>query len=785
MDNSLDSLTALCIEAEAIAKASPRDAADLFFAKAGQAWDALDPDGVHAELKRRFDDAHAAFSTRLEHEKVRKARIAEREALCAEIESHAATDGAAELAHRVHAIQAAWQELPPILPHYLEILQARFDKALHAFSRSVERQRQELALRQERMPEIEHLCARAEDLAEGSEWILAEKELKDIRKKWLHLIAGLKDMEPVHQRFDKALADFARRKDELSAVLAAELGLLGKLCDEMASCLQEADLKSMLPKVREIKSRWKVSEIRDPAKEEFQRRFRSMLNAYHKKIHEIFEEEDWSRWENYTIKVGLCEKAEKLPAEANFSLRFKLLKELQDEWKRVGPVPREKSDEVWARFHLGCETTYQACREFFDEQTKKRTQNLCAKNALCERAEALQESTAWEATADALKALQSEWRSMGLAAREKEAEACRRFRKACNTFFERRKAHYDELHKILSENRKAKLSLCEQAEALLAEQDLMASIHVAMDLRTKWRDAAPAARNLEHALWNRFNSALGKFFAEVDRIRNDNLLRKQEICADIERHANSQDLRCDCARVVAAVRALENEWRSLGPSPRDKGREVEEKFPAVLRLFDGKCHEARRELQATFASNLDAREAILMEISDFASSANPAAGGLDEAATSFEARWNSGGPVAQENAADLDARFGAALAALRNGDAEYFGAIALRQQENLKTKKKLCVQLEQLAGAPTSEDINPEKGVSDDLINELKLAIESNFGMVDSRNRENSREALDRFEKINRKWEKAGAVPADEREKLEKRFRDACAAFRKKYKAAQ
>ncbi|MDX9862714.1 MAG: DUF349 domain-containing protein, partial [Rhodospirillales bacterium] len=682
MDNTIQHLTELCVEAETLAKAPNWEAVGVFFAEAGQKWIGLDPDGIHDDLKKRFDEAHATFTARLEHDKVRKARIAEREAFCAEIEAHSSSDNAAEFADRVHEIKSAWHDLPYLQPQYLEILQARFDKAVHAFSDSIELQREELALRNERLPEIEHLCGKVEDLAEGSEWILAEQELKEIRKRWLHLVAGLKGMEPIHERFDQALASFNRRKGELASTLEAELKLLGGLCGEMESCLKAEDLKSMLPKVKEIKERWKVSEIRDTAKEELQKHFRTMLNAYHKKIHGIFEEEDWSRWENYTIKVGLCEKAEKLPAETNFNLRFKLLKELQEEWKRIGPVPREKSDEIWNRFHQGCETTYRACRDFFNEQTKKRAQNLRGKTALCEQAEALQESTDWEGTADRLKALQVEWRGIGSAPKDKEEEALQRFRKACNTFFERRKAHYGEIHRIQAENKKAKMSLCEQAEALLSGQDLMASISIAMDLRRKWRDAAAAARGDEHALWDRFNSTLGKFFAHVDQVRNGNFQRKQEICADIERLANSQDLKDDCDKVAGTVRSLEDEWRRIGPSPRDKGRDVEDQFHSVLRLFDGQYREARRELQSTFASNVNAKEAILVEIAELASSADGAAGRVDEAAAAFEEAWRSGGPVPQERAANLEARFGEAMAALKAGDVGYFSAIALKQKEN-------------------------------------------------------------------------------------------------------
>jgi hypothetical protein len=782
MDTTLQDLTALCVDAERHAKEANREAAAAFFAETADAWGRRDPAGAHADLRRRFDEAHAAFRERLENDRIRRERTTGREALCIEAEGLAGAEDAAGHAGRIHALRDAWQDLPPIPPQYLEILQARFDRALHAFAEAVEAQHREQALKQERMPEIERLCARAEALSEGSEWIAAEQELKNIRKTWLQQVAGLKGMEAVHARFEKALADFARRKEELAQTLADELALLRTLCGELEACLQAADLKSVRAQVKEIASRWKVSEIRDPAKEERQRHFRSLLNTYHRKIHEIFAEEDWARWENYTIKLGLCEKAERLTREPSFSLRLNLIKTLQEEWKRIGPVPREKADEAWARFHHACQAAYQECRAFFDAQAKVRTENLRAKAALCERAEALRDAEDWERTAEALKAMQAEWRSLGNGPRGKEEEACRRFRAACNAFFERRKAHYAEIHRLQAERRKARLAFCEQAEALLASEDPVACIGAAMDLRRQWRDAAPAARGDEHALWSRFNDALGKFFATLDQRRSDNLRRRQAICAEIEQLADSPELKQDGDAVAGAVRRLEEEWRGLGPSPRDQGKDMDDRFRTMLRHFDSRYRETCRDLQAAFAANLAAREAVIWEITETAlADTSAAADWRETAATAFATRWQGLGPVAQAAEAELAARFAEALAALRSGDDGHFRAMAAQQQQNLKAKRKLCVELEQLAGAPTSADVDPGNGVSDDLVNELKMAIESNFGMGSGGSQTTHREACDRYERIRKKWHRTGSVPAAEREGIERRFADACAAFTRRH----
>jgi len=781
MDTTEQDLAVLCAEAEGHAKGANREAASAFFAAASATWERLDAAGAHGDLRRRFEEARTAFEERLEHERIRRERTSAREALCAEVEGLAAAEDALEQAGRIHALRNAWQEQPPVPPQYLEILQARFDRALQAFAETVEAQRRERELKAERMPEIERLCARAEALAEGSEWIQAEKELKDIRKHWLQLVAGLGGMEAVHGRFEQALAGFARRKEELAQTLAAELELLRRLCGELEACLQAEDLKSVRAQVKEIASRWKVSEIRDAAKEELQRHFRTMLNAYHRKIHEIFEEEEWGRWENYTIKVGLCEKAERLPGEASFSLRFRLLKELQEQWKRIGPVPREKSDEIWDRFHRACQATYEACRAFFDEQAKVRAEALRAKLALCEQAEALRESDDWEPAAEALKALQAEWRGLGNALRgkDKEEAASQRFRAACNAFFERRKAHYAEVHRVQGELRKARQALCEEAHALREAADPVACIGAAMDLRRRWREGNPAARGDEHHLWHRFNGALNAFFARLDQMREDNHRRREEICAEVERLADGPDLAADCDAVADAVRALEAEWQGLGPSPRDKGRELDDRFRALMRRFADRYHEARRGLASAFAANLAAREALLDEMAAFAlASAATDAEALAAAAVGFEARWAAAAPVSREAAEGLGPRLAEAIAALKAGDVGHFRGIAARQQEGLEAKRRLCEELEELAGLAAAE---AGEDAPADLAKELLMAIEGNFGLGDGGNEAQRRETHERFARICAKWERTGPVPAGDRAAVEARFGEACAAFRKRH----
>jgi hypothetical protein len=774
MDTIIKNLEDLCFESDKLAKTSNWKTVEAFFSESEIKWNSLDPEGTHTELKKRFDEARSIFNTRLANDRTRRERIAEREALCGEIEKYSASQNPMEFTGRVRKIESEWRILPEIQEVYLEILQKRFEDAVKVFSKHVE-------TLHERLPEIEHLCKIAEGLAEGSEWRIAEKELKKVKERWTHFVSEIHGIEQFKERFERAVENFIARKTEFTNTIESERKLLAELCGEMEICLTAENLKSVLPKVKEIKSRWKLSEIADAEKETLQKHFKSLLHSYHKKINEIFEEEDWSRWENYTMKFGLCEKAEKLFSEKSFQIRHQTLKLLQDEWKRIGSVPKEKSNELWERFRSNCDKIYQTCRDFFEEQNRLRTEHMLKKTALCEQAESLQDSEEWENTADKLKSLQSEWNGIGPVPRGKEEEIFQRFRKPCNIFFERRKTHYKEIHRIQAENKRAKISLCEEAESLLNSPDLRQSLNSASDLRHKWRNAAHVGRRDDQNLWERFNSALKKFYDKVDLARNENLLKKQNICTELEVLSTSEEMRTDCEKVAETVRNLISEWKNIWPLPRDREKDMEDKFDSLLRLSEDKYYESRREMQSTLEKNICAREKILLEIADFASMENAENGNMEEAVAGFEGKWNSVGPAPKEKTAELDARFHEAFNALKNKDMAFFSSATLKHKENLKVKKELCVKLEQLAGSPVTDGIEPEKGVSNDLINELRLAIESNFGMSDKLKKENIGETMDRFDKIQMKWEKTGPVPSEERNKIEIRFKNASEAFRKKY----
>jgi hypothetical protein len=114
------------------------------------------------------------------------------------------------------------------------------------------------------------------------------------------------------------------------------------------------------------------------------------------------------------------------------------IRELQEQWRQAADVPRAQGEALWRRFKAVHDELWARCEAHFAAQAGVRAENLAKKVVLCERAEALSDSTNWLATADAIKGLQAEWKNIGAVTRGQEKAVWERFRAACDRFFTRR-----------------------------------------------------------------------------------------------------------------------------------------------------------------------------------------------------------------------------------------------------------------------------------------------------------------------------------------------------------
>src|SRR5207249_5394190 len=123
--------------------------------------------------------------------------------------------------------------------------------------------------------------------------------------------------------------------------------------------------------------------------------------------------EDWQRWANVGIQEALCEKMEALKTHDTPEEIAHRVRDLQQQWREAADVPRAKGEALWRRFKAAHDEVWARCEAHFAAQAREWAANLARKVALCERAEALAGSTNWIQTAEEIKTLQAEWKTIG------------------------------------------------------------------------------------------------------------------------------------------------------------------------------------------------------------------------------------------------------------------------------------------------------------------------------------------------------------------------------------
>ena len=185
---------------------------------------------------------------------------------------------------------------------------------------------------------------------------------------------------------------------------------------------------------------------------------------------ELREALEWQQWANIAKQEQLIARAQKLAAEDGTHKVGNRLQALQREWKALGPAPRDKAQDLWGAFKIACDAVYERVKVERKQENEVRKANLATKIAMCEKAEELAESTDWESTAVALKQLQAEWKKVGPIPRRQSDKVWKRFRGACDTFFERRKPHLEEQIAEYREAMDAKEAIIAEIESLITDE---------------------------------------------------------------------------------------------------------------------------------------------------------------------------------------------------------------------------------------------------------------------------------------------------------------------------
>jgi hypothetical protein len=505
-------------------------------------WRSLEPlvgNGPEASRStERFAHAIAACRKRHEMGAVVAATRAGLDVLVAEAESLTAEDAAAaprwqaitrEARGLMATLSAAGRPADDLAARLtaVELRFAEHDKARQAAEEAAVQ-----AARQEILNQFRHLIERARRASEADAITLREGErlMRDITAglDLAHKAPGSREVEEAVARLRSLQEQVAPRVRELremdewrrfaNAQRQEQLIAMAEAIVASLTAEQEAgkpsDLAGTAKALRELNAKWQ--EVAEAPRQNAQRlwdRFRSATDVIRARCEAYFVALRAERAAALERKNAIVAEAESLMESTDWTRAAVRLQELQKEWQELATAGRDANRELSQRFRAACSTFFARRREDLSDRKKVWVDNLAKKEALCERAETLAQSTDWDTTAAEFKRLQAEWKTIGPVRRNKSEQVWNRFRAAADEFFSR----YHNRHQIMVT---AKLA---EREALVVELEALAGgdsesmpPEVAarvQELRTTWNRAVPIPAQEMRALQDRWQAAIARMVA--------------------------------------------------------------------------------------------------------------------------------------------------------------------------------------------------------------------------------------------------------------------------------
>ena len=243
------------------------------------------------------------------------------------------------------------------------------------------------------------------------------------------------------------------------------------LCEQAEELALESQIVEAFRKLQKLHDEWReTGPVAIEFKESLWERFKEASSRINKRHQEHFENLKSEQTKNLALKQELCEKTEALLARETLTRKdwnksSEELLEIQKVWKTIGFAPKKDNNRIYERFRSACDKFFELKRNFYAGVKSEMEHNLALKQELCAEAEALAVSEDWKHATDELIALQARWKQVGPVARRHSDAIWKRFRAACDKFFERKSAHFSSVDSEHEENLKLKRALIEEMKA--------------------------------------------------------------------------------------------------------------------------------------------------------------------------------------------------------------------------------------------------------------------------------------------------------------------------------
>jgi len=335
-------------------------------------------------------------------------------------------------------------------------------------------------------------------LMEGQEsFEITFRKFKDLQKQWF--AAGvvphqnLKDLWDSYNYFVDKFNDYVRINRDLRALdLKKNLELKVQLCERTEELDKEPNIVQAFKVLQKFHTRWReIGPVPREDRDEIWERFKQATSVINKKHQEYHSRLKDSLQENLEKKVSLCERVEQIAAtvyetHGAWVDKTNQVLDIQKTWKTIGYAPKKDNNAIYSRFRTACDVFFGNKAKFYAAAYEDQKDNLQLKLEIVEKAETLSKSQEWKETTNELIQLQKRWKEIGPVPRRDSDKLWKRFRAACDTFFENKSKYFEDIDSTFEDNLKAREEIIAEMDAYQVAEQRKENLKALNDFQTRF-----------------------------------------------------------------------------------------------------------------------------------------------------------------------------------------------------------------------------------------------------------------------------------------------------------
>ena len=412
--------------------------------------------------------------------------------------------------------------------------------------------------------------------------------------------------------FNKAIKDLRDKISAAKAIAEAErvknLRAKENILDQIKALNSSEETKESLTKLKELQTEWK--KIKNVPKEHVERlweSYRVLNEIFYDKLSIDNEIAQLDRERNLDAKIDLCKKVSELAEEKSIKSALIAVKKYQEDWRNIGPVPKEANEEIWTRFKAEVDKIYASIKAETEKNEAVRQANLVLKLALIEKSKELATYATtrikdWMEKTKEANELMEEWKKIGYVPMAEREKVWEEFKDIRNTFFNNKNNWFKSFNAVRNENLKKKQELVKEAENIAAAPiDWGKQTATIKNLQEQWKQVGPVPDKFNDEIWKKFRTACDLFFekkaerfAEQNSEQGANLIAKKELITQLEAMAANE---AENPNALNELKTIQDAWSKIGFVPNKEKDAISKSYNDLLDKIYGRHRELRKNMR--------------------------------------------------------------------------------------------------------------------------------------------------------------------------------------------